>query len=180
MSAKVLWDTTAGWALFAPLIFNPTFFTNDDVNVQLRKIKGAYYILSKRMQQLFIDWAAKSSKRITFEFIDFLSLPFLLDIRDRNLQPNKSITELIEDQQKNMTVFETLAQAIFLLAIEDVMPKYLAELSDVGWLNAWRISLNPERWENDGLFRPHTEPRDLDEMLRQIRKLYHTESRVLA
>ena len=179
MSAKVLWDTAAGWSLFAPQIFNPTFFTNDEVNAHLRKIKGAYYILSKRMQQFFIEWAANSPGRFTFKFIDFLSLPFMQDIRNRNLRPGKSIDELVEDQRKNMHIFEELAQALFLLAIKDVMPNQLERVFSAGWLNAWRISLKPERWTSDGLFRPHTEPRDLDNMVTQIRTLYQTKEMIL-
>lgn len=174
MSAKVLWDTAAGWSLFAPQIFNPSFFTNDEVNAQLTKVKRFYYVLSKRMQRLFIDWAAKSPGRCTFEFIDFLSVPFLQDIRNRNLRPNKSIDELIDDQIKNMDIFEELAQALFLLAVEDIMPDQLEPLLNANWLNAWRVSLQPERWTRDGLFRPHTEPRDLHNMIAQIKCLYQT------
>ena len=52
------------------------------------------------------------------------------------------------------------------------MPEKLAQFPEPLWLNAWAMSLNPDRWEEDGLFEPQTPPRDLTQMMEQFRSLY--------
>ena len=174
MAAKVLWDTAAGWALLAPQIFN-AIYRDRDTSAQVRKAKAGYFSLTQRMQQLFIDWAKKSSGRCSFQFINFLKIPFLQELRARNLHSGKSAEVIVADQVTNMERLEELAQAIFLVAVEDVMPEYLDQLPTPLWLHAWRISLYPEKWQIDGMFRPLTPPRDLSPMRRQIRSLFHVQ-----
>jgi flavin-dependent dehydrogenase len=172
MAAKVLWDTAAGWSLFAPQIFN-AIFMNHDTSTQVRKARAGYFSLTQRMQQLFIDWAKKSSGRCSFQFIDFLKIPFLQELRTRNLRSGKDAEIIVTDQVTNMERLEELAQAIFLVAIEDVMPEYSDQFPTPLWLHAWRVSLHPEKWQTDGLFRPASQPRDLSQMRQQIRSLFH-------
>lgn len=86
-------------------------------------------------------------------------MPLLLELRERNLRGGTSAQEL--------------AQVIFLLAVEDVMPGRLAQFPPAVWLNSWGVSLNPERWEADKLFQPMTPARDLSGVHRQSRSLFH-------
>ena len=170
-SAKIMWDTAAGWALLAPQIFN-SIFVNDDQNAKVRKAKASYFLLAQSLHRLFVDWEASSKGRGTFGFIDFLKVPLLLELRQRNLRGGKSAHELIDDHLFNMERIEELAQVIFLLAVEDVMPERAAQFRSPVWLNSWGISLNPEKWEADQLFRPTTPSRDISEMRQQIRDLF--------
>lgn len=158
MVMKYIWDVLSGWALSAPLMFNGLFL--DPKKRLVRKGAGQFALLTHRMNQLFRDWAAKSQRRITFEFIDYLEIAFIRELRQRNLKPNKTDQELIEDHLASIKMFEELAQVIFLIALEDTMPEKLADPSSL-WLNAWAISLDDQRWEVDGLFRPTSKPRDL-------------------
>lgn len=57
---------------------------------------------------------------------------------------------------------------IFLLALEDTMPEKLADFPSKVWLNAWAISLDPERWEADGLFRPTRKPHALRPVMERL------------
>ena len=171
MAAKVIWDTAAGWSLLAPQIFN-SIFLDGEKSSRVRKVKASYFFLTQKMQKLFVDWNLKSSARCSFEFIDFLKIPLLQDLRARNLQGGKSVDELVEDHLANMERFEELAQVFFLLAVEDVMPEYLGQFPDAIWLNAWGISLNPDKWQADRLFQPSSSPRDLDRIRRQVRGLF--------
>jgi len=132
--------------------------------------------LTQRMQQLLIDWAKQAPGRCSFQFINFLKIPFLRELRARNLHPGKSAETIVADQVTNMERLEELAQAIFLVAIEDVMPEYLEQFPTPLWLHAWRISLHPEKWHSDGLFHPVTQPRDLSPMRQQIRGLFHVQA----
>ncbi len=68
----------------------------------------------------------------------------------------------------NWENLEELAQAIFLLALEDTMPEKLALLPRPIWLNAWAISLDPNKWEEEGLFDPKTKPRDLQPIINAL------------
>jgi flavin-dependent dehydrogenase len=174
MAAKVIWDTAAGWALLAPQIFN-SIFLDSESSTRVRRAKARYFFLTKRMQQLFVDWESLASGRFTFEYIDFLRLPLLQDLRVRNLEAGKSREELVEDQVANMDRIEELAQALFLLALEDVRPEYLETMPRPIWLNAWGISLNPKNWQANQLFQPTSKPRDLNGIREQIRSLFRCE-----
>lgn len=176
MAAKVLWDTAAGWGFFAPQVFN-AIFKDAEVNLRVRKAKAGYYFLTQQMQQFFVDWAAQSRHRFIFDFIDFIKIPLLAEVRERNLRPGKQGSELIADATRNMEQIEELALAFFLVAVEDVMPEHLPQLLSYDWLNAWRITLDPNRWQADGLFAPRTAVRDIQPVYKQIRSLFQFQQR---
>ena len=169
MAIKVIWDTLAGWAFSAPLMFN-SIFLDSEKRGKIRKGSGKFFLLAHRMQKLFLDWSKMSQKRGTFDFIDYLEMPFIAELRERNLQTNKTEAELIADHEASLAMFEELAQVIFLIALEDTMPEKFADFPQSGWLNAWAIGLNEEKWDKDGLFRPKTQPRNLQPMTQQLRK----------
>jgi len=170
-AAKLLWDFTAAWSFVCPQMFN-SFYLDAEKSAQVRSVTAPYFFLARRLQQMLADWAALSPGRLTFEFIDYLSLEFLHKLRQRNLQTGKNLAELLADQEENMARVEELAQVLFLLAVEDVMPEFLDRIPEPIWLNPWAMSLKPERWEKDGLFRPKSQPRDLSEMRQQIRSMF--------
>jgi flavin-dependent dehydrogenase len=177
MAAKVLWDTAAGWSLLSPQIYN-SIFKDEALNNRVRKVKAGYFFLTQRLQQLLTDWGAKTSGRCEFRFIDFLNIPLFIDLRQRNLMPGKGADELVQDHVTNMEQLEEFAQAIFLVAVEDVLPEHFERVQSVPWLNAWRVSLDPEKWEADGLFQPKTPARDWSDIRQQIRSLYHIKSQM--
>ena len=100
-------------------------------------------------------------------------MDFIKQLRSRNLQSNKTEQQLIDDHIASLEMFEELAQVIFRMALEDTMPEKLADFPESAWLNAWAISLNEQRWEKNGLFRPRTQPRDLQAMTQQLRQKIH-------
>lgn len=170
-TTKIIWDTASAWAFLCPQMFHSLYIDQEKVG-QIRPITASFFSLRSSMQRLFLEWAAHSPGRLSFDFLDYLTLDFLKDLRARNLQTEKTLAALLADQKENMERFEELAQVLFLLAIEDVMPECLEQFQKPIWLNAWRISLNPARWEADGLFQPRNEPRDFSEMRRQMRSQF--------
>lgn len=166
-SMKVIWDTLAGWSFSGPMMFN-TLYLDPLARGRIRKGSGLFFILAQRMQQLFQDWSIKSLQRGSFEYLNYLERPFFKQVRLRNLQ-SKTEQELIDDHLASIKLFEELAQAIFLLALEDTMPEKLTEFSSPLWLNAWAISLNSDKWEAEGLFRPKSAPRDCRPITEQLR-----------
>jgi hypothetical protein len=151
------------------MMFN-SLFLDSEKRAKVRKGTGQFFLLAQRMNQLFRDWSAKSQRRASFEFIDYLQIPFVRELRTRNLKTNKTEQELIDDHVASIKLFEELAQVIFLLALEDTMLEKLADFPSPVWLNAWAVSLNDERWEIDGLFRPISKPRDLRPIMEQLQK----------
>lgn len=156
MASKFIWDFVAGWGLAGPMMFNRSFL-EPAIATKVRKITGRFVPLSFRVQKLLLEWSKKTKRKNTFEFIDYLCIPFLREIRARNLQSNKRPDELVSDHILNMRIFEELAQAIFLLAVEDLYPEAFARLSETIWLNAWAIDLDQTQWKRNGLFSPKSE-----------------------
>ena len=172
MAGKLLWDNSAAWAFACPQMFNSTYL-HPQKNAQFRQITTRFFSLTQRMQRLFIEWSAKSPGQLNYDFLDYLGLDFLREWRLRNLQSGKSTEDLIEDLHYNMARFEELAQVLFVLAVEDVMPEYLDRFSEPFWINAWRVGLDPDRWERDRLFHPTSPSRDLRAMREQIRSHFY-------
>lgn len=174
-AAKLIWDVTVAWSIYGPQMFN-SIYVDAEKNAQVRKVTGKFFLLTQQMHRLFVDWEAKSPGRLTFDFIDYLTIPFLKRLRLRNLRSGKSLQELIDDHVENMERLEELAQVLFLLAVEDVMPERLDQFPAPVWLNAWHVGLDPARWP-DRLFRPTSAPRDLEGMRAEIRSLFHSKER---
>lgn len=181
MTAKLLWDATAAWSFITPRMFNH-YYLDAKKSAQIRAITAPFFALTRRMNQLFVDWGKlpMDKSQLTFEFIDYLNVPYLKALRQRNLQPGKEMDELIADQQRNMHIIEDLAQVLFLLAVEDALPEQLERFPAPVWINPWHASLNPDQWEQDGLFVPKTEPRDLTALHEEIRGLFFAKESVLS
>ena len=162
-SAKLLWDFVAAWGYQAPQMLNSTYLDLDATG-PIRAVTARFIFLQVRMQRLFADWAARGRGSCRYQFLDYFTLRYLLELRDRNLKPGKSITELVDDARANMTTIEELAQVLFLVAVADQFPQEKDRFPDPVWLDAWAVSMDPSRWELDGLFKPRTKPRDIGPM----------------
>ncbi len=171
MSMAFLWDAVVGWGVATPQMFNDIYL-NKDSREQVREALATFYPLAVQVKQLLIDWGKLSQGRFTFEFIDYYHVPFVNALYAENLKIGKSSAELRADHHRTMMVLEDFAQVIFRLAVEDALPSEVGRIEGKPWLNAWKMSLDPSRWEADGLFRPTTSPRDIGPITDQIRALY--------
>jgi hypothetical protein len=167
MATKFIWDTLSGWTFSGLMMFN-SIYLDQAFRTKVQQINSKFFPLSYRMQQLFKDWANQSLHRVNFEFIDYLAIPFVDELRSRNLKYNQTESEIIEDYLSSLTLLEEVAQVMFHLALEDTMPEMLAKVSSHSWLNAWAISLDASKWEADGLFNPKSEPRNLSTIKQQL------------
>jgi hypothetical protein len=167
MATKILWDTGAAWAVLGPDMFGG-LVTDLEGRRRARKVSSRFFGLTLAVQQMFEQWAQRTPRRPSFEFVDYLSIPSLLDVHRRNLRDDRSLDEILEGQEQDMRWLEELAQVLFLIALEDTQPERLADLPDPLWLNAWGVNLDPERWEKTRLFEPESEPRDLGPLRREI------------
>lgn len=172
---KVIWDTLAAWSFSAPLMFGKIYLHSQKRSKIYGK-SGQFFLLTNRVQHFFRDWSSKSSGNHSFEFIDYLAIPFIRELRERNLQLDKPEEELIRDHATNIELFEELAQVIFIIAVADTMPEQLNRVLSAGWLNAWAIGLDPDKWEKDGLFNPKSSPRDIGHILDPLQNIFQIEN----
>lgn len=157
---RMLWNFLCGWMLTGPLIFDRQLLATTILGEMMRATARAH-ALNQKMFQIFDAWATRSTRRNTFELIDYFELPFIKQTRLRHVQASCDGPELLDKFRIGTQTMEELAQAIFLLAVEDVLPEHFEEVRSRGWLNSSAMSLQPECWEKAGLFRPRTAPLDV-------------------
>lgn len=157
---KIVWDIILGFSLNASSRSN-AIYLDEEKTQAVQPILSRLFPLARRVQRLFADWAVRTNKKHVFSFVDYLHLPGVLNMYQRNHQTNKSRAELVADHQRILLYTEEVAQIIFLMALADTMPERLAQMPSPLWLNAWGIGLNPERWKVDRLFAPLSAPRPL-------------------
>ena len=168
MAGKLLWDLASGWAIVTPQIVDLSFIDRDSRSV-IKRTTAGYIQLGLRMQKLFLSWAALSPGQLTFDYIDYLTIPFLGSLRARSLYDRDTHQALEVKIQMNMRTLEELALALFLIAIEDVKPDWMPHLEQIEWFNPLAVGLDEEKWEPEGLLRPDSSPRDFKEIWKQIR-----------
>lgn len=167
MTAKILWDFATYWAFTSQLYFQ-SIFTDHELWFRITKIMvPGFFVLNKRIQQLFRDWAMKVTSRNTYQYLDFMKIPFIKFLHE-DLRTPKTIDQIFSDMAASLDVFEEFAQVLFFQALEETAADKLNLFKFTQWVNAHAISLNSEQWESDGLFSPHSKPRDLSKMREQL------------
>jgi hypothetical protein len=171
MSLNYLWDTSVGWALIIPQMFH-SIYLDIEQSREIMKITSRMFMIGSRIKNLFNSWNNIAAETFTFDFIDYLSIPFMKEIYDRNLNKDKSFPDLRRDFIKNVEVLDQFAQTIFLLAVEDTMPDKLSLFKEPFRVNAMAISLDPDKWEKDGLFNQPEEGMDITSMIKQVKSIF--------
>lgn len=171
VGAKMLWDMIRGWAVTGPQRFDKIYLDVEKAEAVGRASAGLAPLIF-RMEKLFKEWAARSPSRASYQFIDYLDIPFVKELYARSLRSGRRLQELVDDHKANMRYLEELAQAIFVIALEDVAPEVAGRLPAKPWLNAWGIGLDERRWEADKLFSPTSEPRDNSRLLEHLRNAF--------
>lgn len=157
---KLVWDIIRGFTLNAAARFN-RIHLDEEKEKALQPILSSLFTLTIRMEKLYKDWTTLTKKSYSYRFINYFSMPGLLDLYHRNFQSNKSVQELLTDHQVTLEYVEEIAQVIFLMAVADTMPEQLVHFPNPLWFNAWGCSLDPKRWKADKLFSPRSPARPL-------------------
>lgn len=170
-SLRLLATLTISWGTIYPQMFN-SIFLDLEKSQQISQLTRQLAPWLFKLEALFQEWADKTANRFAFQFIDYLSLPFLRELYQRNVAHYDDFTQVVANYQAAIQKVEEIIQVVFLLALRDVMPEMIAHLPSPLWLNPLGISLDPKRWQSDGLFQPTTTARDLRELQEQIEALY--------
>lgn len=179
MALKTIWDFYVGWGFSDPQYYHQTFLSPAASNA-ISGLGARCVATQASVLSLLADWATRYRGVFGFDYIDYYDdLPTLARLFVDNL-PTKApqpFRELLTRLRAGQDRIEELAHVIFYLAVEDALPDQLARVRSADWLNVTAISLNPERWEADGLFRPLSQPRPepLRALERELRGLFLTE-----
>lgn len=170
-SLSYIWDVLVGWTINAPQLFN-LIFLDPEKRQRIQKEIQSFSRIAFKVRKLFVEWSKVSRRSFSFEYIDYLGIPFIRELYERVLRSGKTVEELADDYRVAMGRIEEFVHVLFRLIIEDCMPEMLHRLPDPYWINIKSVSLSPDKWEIDGLFEPPTARRDLGVVDREIRQLY--------
>ncbi len=170
-SLRYIWDIFVGWTMAAPQMFN-SIYLDEQKTEKIQNIIFSFSIMAFKVRKLFSDWSRVSKGTFSFQFIDYLKVPFIKELYDRCLQKEKTIEQLIEDYTVSFQRIEEFVQVLFYIILEDCMPEELEKIKTPFWINPTAVSLSVNLWEKDGLFAPKEPPRDFSAINTQIRSLY--------
>lgn len=170
-TASFLFGNIINWGINIPLKLH-SIYLDEKKYARIREILAEVYQLTAKFDQLLLDWIPKVQNRFDFDYIDYYSYPRIQQVIALQARENPSLEQLEIDYQWVAEQLEDMAQVIFLMAVEDCMHEQLECFDKHPWLNVWAMSLNPECWEEDGLFMPTSKARDLTDLTGQIRSLF--------
>lgn len=150
MLAKLYWDTGFYWGFFAPLSFFQ-IYKSPELLSRMDGLKNTL-ALNLRMQQLFKDWARKAGSSKLKGYSPYPHLYSFLSRAHVELSRKKSQRKALCDIENNCRMLEDAARVWFMIAVEETMPDRLDEINGRGRLNPYAISLDPKRWNEEGLF----------------------------
>lgn len=170
-SLRYIWDIFVGWTMAAPQMFN-SIYLDEQKTGKIQGIMFSFYNLAFKVRKLFSDWSKLSKGTFSFQFIDYLKIPFIKELYDRCLQKDKTIKQIIDNYTFSIKRIEEFVQVLFYIILEDCMPEALEKIKTPFWINPHAVSLSMDLWEKDGLFAPTDPIRDFSDMNQQIRSLY--------
>jgi flavin-dependent dehydrogenase len=174
-SLRYIWDIFVGWTMAAPQMFS-SIYLDEQKTEKIQDISFSFFIMALKVRKLFLDWSRLSKGTFSFQFIDYLKIPFIKEHYDRCLQKNKTAGQLFEDYTISFQRIEEFVQVLFQMILEDCMPEELEKMKTPFWINPIAVSLSVNLWEREGLFDPKEPPRDYSDINRQIRSLYTFEN----
>jgi hypothetical protein len=144
MPVKVVWDFVIYWGFLA-LQFIAGRLCDLELLAQAGQDLQRINHLNVRMQALFRDWDALDCPEVEPRFIDVLGVDIMRRLHYELRDPLPG-TELEERFSRNVRLVEALAVAIFQEAAQNLPD------APEGPVNPYGISLNPDAWQQDGLF----------------------------
>jgi flavin-dependent dehydrogenase len=160
--AKHAWDQAIISAVFAQLfiqgIIRQPFADVFDLLDQYKQ-------LNDRVQRLFIDWSERAPARTPFLAHTDLGRSRFHQLLHLELAARRTQEQFLQASRLNLQYLEEIAQILFWQAVTECLPQYRPrDQANPRWINAWKISLSPDRWEADGLHSASSAPRSLRAM----------------
>ena len=168
MSLKIIWDYYIGWGVSDALFYHDIYLNPEKSRV-VSQLLSRVIIAQHRITDLFTEWSKKSLINAEFKFIDYLKdLPTLATIFQKNLPPKKdNFSDALAGIRYSIDKIEEFANLLFFMAIEELYPDEFAKI-EVKWVDITKISLDKNKWNQDGLFEQKSTPRDLQDIQEEI------------
>lgn len=157
-ACKFTWDVALSWAWMYQLFMQDLIRFPSE---QIFTLGQRYRELNTRVQTLFRDWAQAAAPQAPHVRPDLTRMR-LMQLLHLDLATRRTAAQFLEIAQKNLDLFEELAIVLFWQAVEACYPEALPATRP--WVNAWKMCLDPEKWEEAGVFEPTTAPRSLRAM----------------
>jgi flavin-dependent dehydrogenase len=143
MATKILFDWAIYWAFFAQLCFQ-NILTRPDFLKRIFELGREYLDVNRKVQQLFRDWGTRAKSRDTFEFLDPLSVPYVLE-RHLDLTRPKTPEETLADIETHLKVFQEWADVLVAQAIRETDASVARELEPSSWFrsSSTRVDAKP-------------------------------------
>jgi len=101
MSLSYLWDLVVGWGFLLPQMFHHTYISTSKAQL-VRNITQPLSAMSAAVGRLLLDWSKVCKGSFTFTYMDYLEIPFVREIYQRNVNTEKSFPELVSDLRQNI------------------------------------------------------------------------------
>jgi hypothetical protein len=144
MFPKIIWDATYNWGGNGVLLFQKRL-TDLAFRTRVVDAMGSVWALNAIVQRMLREWHALEHRR--YEGLYFLPPPFFVEL-------NEQLVEKLDDDameariRHNVKRLEAIAVGLFFKAA-DLLP---APPDPNVAVNPYALSLDPARWEADGLF----------------------------
>lgn len=155
-TAKHFWDTAIYWSYMYQVYVQGFVRRPTEEVIELGR---RYRDLNERVEQLFADWSCAGPPRPIHVMADIRRMRFM-QLLSLDLAARRSPAQMLGVARKNLERLEELAQVLFWQAVSECYPDHPL-LESKPWINAWKIVLDPARWEEEGTLRPTTPARSL-------------------
>jgi flavin-dependent dehydrogenase len=147
MQAKLVWDYVTYWALTALRFF---YEKNTDLefSAEVQPYMDRGWELARRVQQVFRDWNEVENRDYPGVFVNAAAFPGLVQ-RHIDLGAGLDDETVRARFAENAELLEAIAVVIFHKAAS-ALPDGAPEADRK--INPYAVSLDPSRWEADGLF----------------------------
>jgi hypothetical protein len=150
--ARGLWDYSAAWGQMCLPLFNRVF-TDGEKQAALRQSNSSSFLTLANYMKAFleqwIDIRERQGGQLTFDFFDYLAVPWLSTFRLANLKKYDSLTGLTAQFKGNHQAYQDLVQALFLLAVEDLYPERLDDFAQAVQFDVLHMDLDPASWDKN-------------------------------
>ncbi len=170
-TAKLAWDTAISWSwlyqlYLQGLLLNPT--------PEIFALGERYRFLNARVQKLLSDWSELSPPR-GLHLRGDLTRMHLMMLLGLDLAARRSPDLALRIIEKNLDRMEELALVLFWQAVSECFPAQPA-LKQRPWVNAWKMNLQPQTWDAEGIFEAETLPRPLDSMRANLTGIFEQQT----
>lgn len=147
-SSGVLFSMTAGYLFEKGSLRNEA---KKDVIRAKADLIDKLQTLRNLAETLLHDWSRQSRGILHYDFLDYLAITTLGDLWKLTLNTHQSPEELGKNIEHCLDIAEATLIALFLLAVEDVLPDRFDEISAIKTINIYAVGLDESRWAREKL-----------------------------